>query len=106
VEVSGDQKAATVTREVDGGLEVKEVQLPAVITTDLRLNQPRYASLPGIMKSRSKKIEEKTAKDLGVTLNPKVKILKMELPPKRSSGIKVEDVDQLLDKLKNEAKVI
>lgn len=106
VELSADQKSAVVTREVDGGLEVKSVQLPAIITADLRLNQPRYASLPGIMKARSKKIEEITAQDLQVTLSPRVKILKMEPPPKRQGGTKVESVDQLLDKLKNEARVL
>lgn len=106
VEISGDQKKAVVTREVDGGLEVKEVELPALITADLRLNQPRYASLPGIMKARSKPIKEVTAQQLGVQVAPRVRVLKMEPPPKRSGGRKVESVDELLGKLKNEAKVL
>jgi electron transfer flavoprotein beta subunit len=106
VEISGDQKKAVVTREVDGGLEVKEVELPALITADLRLNQPRYASLPGIMKARSKPIKEVTPQQLGVQVSPRVRVLKMEPPPKRSGGKKVESVDELLAKLKNEAKVL
>ncbi|MBI2058224.1 MAG: electron transfer flavoprotein subunit beta/FixA family protein [Nitrospirae bacterium] len=106
VEVAADAKSATVTREVDGGLEVKVIQLPAVITADLRLNQPRYASLPGIMKARSKPIQELNISGLGISLAPKVKVLKMEAPPKRKGGVKLESVDQLIDKLKNEARVI
>lgn len=106
VEIGADRKSATVTREVDGGLEVKVIQLPAVVTADLRLNQPRYASLPGIMKARSKPIQEQTVSGLGLTLAPKVKVLKMEAPPKRKGGVKLESVDQLIDKLKNEARVI
>ena len=90
----------TVTREVDGGLETVELKLPAVVTTDLRLNEPRYASLPNIMKAKQKKIDSKTAVDLGVDLTPKLQTLKVVEPSKRTAGVKVKTVDELVDKLK------
>jgi electron transfer flavoprotein beta subunit len=98
--------ALTVTREVDGGLETDEIKLPAVVTTDLRLNEPRYASLPNIMKAKKKPIDSVTAADLGVDAAPRLKTLKVAEPPKRVAGVKVASVDELVDKLKNEAKVI
>lgn len=97
---------ATVTREIDGGLETVAVKTPAIITTDLRLNEPRYASLPNIMKAKKKPLDTKTPADYGVDITPRTETLKVEEPPKRSGGIKVPDVDTLIDKLKNEAKVI
>lgn len=97
---------ATVTREVDGGLETIRVTLPAVITTDLRLNEPRYPSLPGIVKAKKKPLEEIALESLGLDATPKVRVLKMEAPKKRSSGAKVESVVELVSKLKNEAKVL
>lgn len=97
---------ATVTREVDGGLETLSLSMPAVITTDLRLNEPRYASLPNIMKSKKKPLDVKTAEEIGVALSSTLTTLKVTEPPKRSGGITVEDVDTLVDKLRNEAKVI
>ena len=106
VELGGDQKSAKVTREVDGGLETLNVPLPAVITTDLRLNEPRYASLPGIMKARKKELKEIPIATLGVDVAPKVKIVKLETPPKRTGGRKVADVAELINVLHNEAKVI
>ena len=96
----------TVTREVDGGLETDEIKLPAVITTDLRLNEPRYASLPNIMKAKKKPLETISAADLGVDATPRLKVLKVTEPPKRLAGVKVATVQELVDKLKNEAKVI
>ncbi|CAA7621632.1 electron transfer flavoprotein subunit beta/FixA family protein [Magnetospirillum sp. UT-4] len=98
--------AAVVTREVDGGLETLSLKLPAVITTDLRLNEPRYASLPNIMKAKKKPIETLAPADLGVDTAPRLVTLKVEEPAKRQAGIKVPDVAALVDKLKNEAKVI
>jgi electron transfer flavoprotein beta subunit len=95
-----------VTREVDGGLETLEISLPAVITTDLRLNEPRYVTLPNIMKAKKKQLDTYTPADLGVDVSPRIKTLKVSEPPKRSAGIKVADVAALVDKLKNEAKVI
>jgi len=95
-----------VAREVDGGLETLELKLPAVITTDLRLNEPRYASLPNIMKAKKKPIESIAPDALGVDLRPRLKTQKVVEPPKRKAGIKVPDVATLVDKLKNEAKVI
>ncbi len=95
-----------MVREVDGGLMVVDCTLPAVVTTDLRLNQPRYASLPGIMKAKSKPIEELTPAALGVDVAPKLTVMKMSAPPARKAGIKVPDVATLVQKLKNEAKVI
>lgn len=97
---------ATVVREVDGGLETVELKLPAVVTTDLRLNEPRYASLPNIMKAKKKPIDEKTPEDLGVDIAPRLKTLSVEEPPKRKAGIKVPDVATLVQKLKTEAGVI
>ncbi|AVM73984.1 electron transfer flavoprotein subunit beta/FixA family protein [Magnetospirillum gryphiswaldense] len=96
----------TVTREVDGGLETVSLALPAVVTSDLRLNEPRYASLPNIMKAKKKPIDVTNPGDLGVDVAPRLVTLKVEEPPKRAAGIKVPDVATLVDKLKNEAKVI
>jgi electron transfer flavoprotein beta subunit len=95
-----------VTREVDGGLETVNLKLPSVVTTDLRLNEPRYASLPNIMKAKKKPIEITNPCDLGVDITQRLTILKVEEPPKRQAGVMVEDVAQLVDKLRNEAKVI
>jgi electron transfer flavoprotein beta subunit len=97
---------ATVTREVDGGLETIALSLPAVITTDLRLNEPRYVTLPNIMKAKKKTIEIIKPEDLGVDISPRLKTLKVEEPPKRTAGVIVADVAALVEKLKNEAKVI
>ncbi len=96
----------TVTREIDGGLETVKLKLPAIITTDLRLNEPRYASLPNIMKAKKKPIDATTPADLGVDIANRLKTLKVIEPPKRQGGIKVESVQELVAKLKNEAKVI
>jgi electron transfer flavoprotein beta subunit len=106
VELGGDGKSAKVTREVDGGLETIAVPLPAVVTADLRLNEPRYASLPGIMKARKKEMKELSIADLGADVSPKVKIVKLEAPPKRSAGRKVESVQELVKLLHDEAKAI
>ncbi|MGA0839167.1 MAG: electron transfer flavoprotein subunit beta/FixA family protein [Pseudomonadales bacterium] len=95
-----------VTREIDGGLQTISVRLPAVVTTDLRLNEPRYASLPNIMKAKKKPLDVVSPEDLGVDLTPTVKVLAVEPPAERQGGIKVESVEVLVDKLKNEAKVI
>ena len=95
-----------VTREIDGGLETLSAPLPAVVTTDLRLNEPRYASLPNIMKAKRKPLEELSVDDLGVEISNNVETISVELPPERQEGVKVESVDALIDKLKNEAKVI
>ena len=103
VEVSGD--VVNVTREVDGGLETLALKLPAVITTDLRLNEPRYVTLPNIMKAKKKTVDTFKPEDLGVDVAPRLKTLKVVEPAKRSAGIKVPDVATLVDKLKNEAKV-
>ena len=97
---------ANVTREVDGGLETLKLKLPAVITTDLRLNEPRYVTLPNIMKAKKKPLEIVKPADLGVDVAPRLKTLKVSEPPKRGAGIKVPDVATLVAKLKNEAKVI
>lgn len=97
---------ATVTREVDGGLQTISLPLPAVITTDLRLNEPRYASLPNIMKARNKPMEAIAATELGVDTTPRLKTLKVAAPPKREAGIVVETVEELVDKLRNDARVI
>jgi len=97
---------ATVTREIDGGLETVEVKLPAVITTDLRLNTPRYATLPNIMKAKKKPLEVVKPDALGVDVAPRVKTLKVAEPGQRKAGVMVKDVGELVDKLKNEAKVI
>jgi len=104
VEIDGGQ--AKVTREVDGGLETVAVALPAVITTDLRLNEPRYVTLPNIMKAKKKQLDTVKPEDLGVDAKPRLKTLKVAEPPKRGAGIKVPDVATLVDKLRNEAKVI
>ena len=96
----------TVTREIDAGMETIKMKLPAVITADLRLNEPRYATLPNIMKAKKKKIDTTTPKDLGVEIKQHLKIVKMADPPSRKAGIKVATVDELVDKLRNEAKVI
>ena len=97
---------ATVTREVDGGLETIALTLPAVITTDLRLNEPRYVTLPNIMKAKKKTIDIVKPEDLGVDIAPRLKTIKVEEPPKRTAGVMVADVAALVEKLKNEAKVI
>ncbi len=102
--IEGD--TATVTREVDGGLETVALNLPAIITTDLRLNEPRYASLPNIMKARKKPIANMKPADLGVDTTPRLTVLKVEEPPKRKAGVKVKTVAELVSKLKTEAKVI
>ena len=99
-------KTLEVTREIDEGLEIIEVNLPAIVTCDLRLNEPRYASLPNIMKAKKKHIEVFIAADLGVDITPRVQQIKVEEPPKRKAGIKVASVAELVSKLKNEAKVI
>ena len=96
----------SVTREVDGGLETVQLSLPAVVTTDLRLNEPRYVTLPNIMKAKKKPLDIIKPEDLSVDITPRLKIIKVEEPPKRSAGIMVADVAALVDKLKNEAKVI
>ena len=105
-EVKIDGNKAEVTREVDGGLQTIRVNLPTIITVDLRLNEPRYASLPNIMKARKKPIDEKTAEDYGVDITPRLKVLKTTEPPTRSAGVKVESVQDLVAKLRNEAGVI
>ncbi len=101
-----NEKIMQVTREVDEGLETLEINLPAVVTCDLRLNEPRYASLPNIMKAKKKPIEQLVAKDLGIDISNRIQQLKVEEPPKRKGGIKVASVAELVSKLKNEAKVI
>ena len=101
-----DGNAVAVTREVDGGLETVRLGLPAVITTDLRLNEPRYASLPNIMKAKKKPIDERTAGDLGVDLTPRLKVLKVAAPPARRGGVKLASVGELVEKLRNEAGVL
>ncbi|MBF9263235.1 electron transfer flavoprotein subunit beta/FixA family protein, partial [Paracidovorax cattleyae] len=104
VEVSGDK--VKVTREVDGGLETLALTLPAIVTTDLRLNEPRYVTLPNIMKAKKKQLDTVKPEDLGVDVKPRLKTLKVTEPAKRGAGVKVPDVATLVDKLKNEAKVI
>ena len=105
-EVNVNEGSVAVTREIDGGLETVALNLPAVVTTDLRLNEPRFASLPNIMKAKRKPLEETTPADLGVDIAPRTSTLKVEPPAQRQAGIKVETVAELVDKLKNEAKVI
>jgi electron transfer flavoprotein beta subunit len=105
-EVSVTDGKAQVTREIDGGLETVALELPAIVTTDLRLNEPRFASLPNIMKAKRKPLEELTTDDLGVDVAARVKTVKVEPPASREAGVKVESVAELVDKLKNEAKVI
>jgi electron transfer flavoprotein beta subunit len=104
VELDGDK--AHVTREVDGGLETIAVKLPAVITTDLRLNEPRYVTLPNIMKAKKKPLDTLKPEELGVDVTPRLKTLKVVEPPKRGAGVKVPDVATLIARLKTEAKVI
>lgn len=104
VEVAGDK--VSVTREVDGGLETLQLSMPAVITTDLRLNEPRYVTLPNIMKAKKKQLDIVKPEELGVDVSPRLKTLKVQEPAKRGAGVKVPDVATLIDKLKNEAKVI
>lgn len=104
VEVAGD--SVTVTREVDGGLETLTLKLPAIITTDLRLNEPRYVTLPNIMKAKKKQLDTLSPEELSVDVAPRLKTLKVSEPPARSAGITVPDVATLVDKLKNEAKVV
>ena len=104
VVIEGD--SASVTREIDGGLQTIKVSLPAVITTDLRLNEPRYASLPNIMKAKKKELDVKPVGEMGVDINSRIELLSVELPPSRQEGIKVESVEELVGKLKEEAKVI
>ncbi len=105
-EVTIENGKAYVTREVDGGLQKISTSLPVVITTDLRLNEPRYASLPNIMKAKKKQMDIFTPEELGVDVTPTLEVLSVEPPPVRAAGIKVESVEELVDKLKNEAKVI
>ncbi|WP_066964335.1 electron transfer flavoprotein subunit beta/FixA family protein [Microbulbifer sp. Q7] len=105
-EVNVENGSVKVTREIDGGLQTVELQLPAVVTTDLRLNEPRYASLPNIMKAKKKPLDTTTPEELGVDIAPRTKTLKVEPPAERQAGIKVSDVAELVEKLKNEAKVI
>ena len=105
-EVLLDDSSVTVTREIDGGLQTLKLNKPAIVTTDLRLNEPRYASLPNIMKSKKKELTVKNVNDLGIDVNPRTELLSVELPPSRDAGIIVESIDELVDKLKNEAKVI
>jgi electron transfer flavoprotein beta subunit len=104
VEINGDK--AKVTREVDGGLQTVELKMPAIVTVDLRLNEPRYASLPNIMKAKKKPLDEKTAADFSADMKPRLKVLKTEEPGGRKAGIKVKSVAELVDKLKNEAGVL
>ncbi len=104
IEIAGGD--ATVTREIDGGLQTVKLKMPIILTTDLRLNQPRYASLPNIMKAKKKPLDEKTPADLGVDVKPRLKVVKTSEPPKRQAGQKVKSVAELVDKLKNEAGVI
>ncbi len=101
-----DGERARVTREVDGGLQTLELKMPAVVTADLRLNQPRYASLPNIMKAKKKPLDEKTPADFGADVTPRLKVLKTEEPGGRKAGVKVQSVAELVDKLKNEAGVL
>jgi electron transfer flavoprotein beta subunit len=105
-EVKVDGEEVLVTREVDGGLQTVGLKLPAIVTTDLRLNEPRYASLPNIMKAKKKPLDVKTPADLGVELRAHTELLKVEPPAERKGGIRVASVEELVDRLKNEAKVI
>jgi electron transfer flavoprotein beta subunit len=104
VTIEGD--ALLVTREVDGGLQTVKLKMPAIVTTDLRLNEPRYASLPNIMKAKKKPIDDKTAADFGVDVKPRLEVVKTAEPPVRKAGVKVKTVAELVDKLKNEAGAI
>jgi len=104
VVIDGDK--AKVTREVDGGLQTVELKMPAIVTADLRLNQPRYASLPNIMKAKKKPLDEKSPVDYGADVKPRLKVIKTEEPSGRKAGVKVKSVAELVDKLKNEAGVL
>ncbi|UYG08925.1 electron transfer flavoprotein subunit beta/FixA family protein [Halomonas sp. M4R1S46] len=106
VEVEGEGDTLKVTREIDGGLQTLSLALPAIVTTDLRLNEPRYAKLPDIMKAKKKPLDVKTPEELGVEVASRLKLVKVEPPAERQGGVKVGSVDELVDKLKNEAKVI
>ena len=105
-EISIEGNSASVTREIDGGLQTIKVSFPAIITTDLRLNEPRYASLPNIMKAKKKELDVQPINAMGIDTAPRIELLSVELPPARQEGIKVESVEELVGKLKNEAKVI
>ena len=105
-EVLLDETSVKVTREIDGGLQTLELTIPAIISTDLRLNEPRYASLPNIMKAKKKELNVISATEMGIDIGSRTELLSVELPPSREAGIIVESVDELVDKLKNEAKVI
>ena len=105
-EVKLGTSSVQVTREIDGGLQTLELTIPAIITTDLRLNEPRYASLPNIMKAKKKELNVVSINDTGVDANPRTELISVELPPSREAGVIVETVEDLVDKLKNEAKVI
>ena len=105
-EVSLDENNVTVTREIDGGLQTLKLSKPAIVTTDLRLNEPRYASLPNIMKAKKKELNIMSIADLGVDVNPRTELLSVELPPSRDAGIIVESVEAVVDNRKNEATVI
>ena len=104
IKIEGDK--AQVTREIDGGLQTLSITLPAMVSTDLRLNEPRYASLPNIMKAKKKQMDVLSPEELGVDMTPTVEVLSVEPPAEREAGIKVESIEELVDKLKNEAKVI
>ena len=104
IKIEGDK--AEVTREIDGGLQTLSINLPAMVSTDLRLNEPRYASLPNIMKAKKKQLDVMSPEELGVDMTPTVEVLSVEPPAEREAGIKVESIEELVDKLKNEAKVI
>jgi len=106
LKLGGDGRSLQVTREVDGGVEILELVLPAVVTVDLRLNKPRFASLPGIMKAKKKELKELPAASLGVELTPRVVVRRLTEPPRRQGGLKVADVDELWKKLHEEAKVL
>jgi len=106
IEMSEDKSSILVEREVDAGIQQVSCALPAVVTADLRLNEPRYATLPNLMKAKKKKMEVIAADSLGVDLTPRLQILKVEDPPARAGGVMVGSVDELVDKLKNEAKVL
>jgi electron transfer flavoprotein beta subunit len=105
-EIAFTDDAVTVTREVDGGLQTIKLKMPAVITSDLRLNEPRYASLPNIMKAKKKPIDVIDVNEIGVNVDKRVQTIEVQLPPEREAGVKVENVSELVDKLRNEAKVI
>ena len=105
-EININDGSINVTREIDGGLQTLKLNKPAIVTTDLRLNEPRYASLPNIMKAKKKELAVINISDLGLDTNPRTELLSVELPPSRDAGIIVESVDELIEKLKNEAKVI